>query len=160
MKNTQTALAVTGGYLVGRRLKMRWALTLAGLMAGRRLLSSQGLTDAGQGKPSELGRLGQELRSELMTVGRSTAVNTISNRMNLLSDSLGERALALRTVPNGQESGEPSRQRDRARGDETEASKGRPSEGRSGASTSKTSSDRPAEREKPTEDRRSGRSQG
>jgi hypothetical protein len=50
MKNTQAALVFTGGYLVGRTRKMRWAITLAGLTAGRRLLSGRDVTDGGAGE--------------------------------------------------------------------------------------------------------------
>ncbi|MEU8825262.1 hypothetical protein [Streptomyces sp. NPDC048636] len=116
MKSTQAALVFTGGYLVGRRLKMRWAVTLAGLTAGSRLLSGHDLVGGRHANSSELAQLGQELRSELMTVGRSAAMTTISNRMNSLSDVLGQRASALRAGPNGQEPDESSSEREKETG--------------------------------------------
>ncbi|MGW3565154.1 hypothetical protein ACWDSL_14910 [Streptomyces sp. NPDC000941] len=160
MKNIQAALVFTGGYLVGRTHKMRWAITLAGLTAGRRLLSGGDVADGGQAKSPGLGRLGQELRGELMAAGRSAAISTISNRMNSMSDALGEWALALRPGPNGQEPDEPSSQGDHARGDEAESQKGPEDEGRSRAGKSKKSADHPAEHEKKTEAGGSGRSRG
>lgn len=160
MKNVQAALVFIGGYLVGRTHKMRWAITLAGLMAGRRLLSGGDVADGGQANSPGLGRLGQELRSELMTAGRSAAISTISNRMNSMSEAMEEWSLALRPGPNGQEPDEPSSQGDHARGDEAEPQKGPEDEGRSRAGKSKKSADHPAEHEKKIEAGGSGRSRG
>ncbi|MEU1804660.1 hypothetical protein [Streptomyces sp. NPDC019937] len=95
MKNGQVALAFTSGYLFGRGHKVGWALTLAGMAAGRRLASGH-VPDAVQGlASSEIGRL----RGQLVSAGRSAALSAASHRMDALSDRLEQRASSLR--PNG-----------------------------------------------------------
>ncbi|MFF7651330.1 hypothetical protein ACFZCY_15975 [Streptomyces sp. NPDC007983] len=95
MKNGQVALAFTSGYLFGRGHKVGWALTLAGMAAGRRLTSGH-VPDAVQGlASSEIGRL----RGQLVSAGRSAALSAASHRMDALSDRLEQRASSLR--PNG-----------------------------------------------------------
>lgn len=131
MKNGQVALAFAGGYLFGRGHKVGWALTLAGMAAGRRLTSGH-VPEAVQGlASSEIGRL----REQLVSAGRSAALSAASHRMDALSDRLERRATSLR--PNGHgpdrhaaddEEHERRGNGERSRG---EASRGGPSRGES-----------------------------
>ncbi|MGW3565937.1 hypothetical protein ACWDSL_19035 [Streptomyces sp. NPDC000941] len=95
--NGQVALAFTSGYLLGRGHRMRSALALAGLTAGRRFVSGGGVPGPAQGTPSELGKLGHEVRDQLVAAGRSAAMSAASHRIDALSDRLEHRAEALRS---------------------------------------------------------------
>jgi hypothetical protein len=97
--NGQVGLAFTGGYLMGRNHKMRLALTLAGVAAGRRLMSGRSPAEPGQVKSSELGKLTKDVRGQLVEAGRSAAVTAASQRIDALSDRLEARATSLRAVP-------------------------------------------------------------
>ncbi|MFI1396642.1 hypothetical protein [Streptomyces sp. NPDC020681] len=106
MKNGQVALALAGGYILGRAHKMRWALALAGATAAGKGLGA-GRIAAGAAKSPELARLTQDLRGQLATAGRKAAVATASNRIDSLSDRLQSRAESLRTKPGAEEPEEP-----------------------------------------------------
>ncbi|MGO4425470.1 hypothetical protein AB4Z54_43980 [Streptomyces sp. MCAF7] len=108
--NGQVALAFTSGYLLGRGHRMRSALALAGVTAGRRLVSGRGLPSPVQGKPSELGKLGHEVRDQLVAAGRSAAMSAASHRIDALSDRLEHRAEALRSGSDGHEGAEEAKE--------------------------------------------------
>ncbi|WP_050799750.1 hypothetical protein [Streptomyces himastatinicus] len=95
MKNSQVALAFTGGYLFGRGHRVGLAVTLAGMAAGRRLASGHLPGGMQELASSEIGRL----RGQLVSAGRSAALSAASHRMDALSDRLEQRASSLR--PNG-----------------------------------------------------------
>ncbi len=101
MKNGRMALCLVGGYLLGRFHKMRWALGLAGVAAGRRLRGSGGGALGDLLKAPALDQL-QHLRGELLAAGRTAAVAMASNRIDALSDRLQERAASLRAEPSGE----------------------------------------------------------
>ncbi|GAA3355406.1 hypothetical protein GCM10017744_017820 [Streptomyces antimycoticus] len=96
MKNSRVALAFVSGYLFGRGHRGTLVLGLAGLAAGKRLsgISPPGVQAL---KSSELGKLGQEIGSRLVSVGREAAMSAASSRIDALSDRLEHRASALRT---------------------------------------------------------------
>ncbi|WJD95636.1 hypothetical protein [Streptomyces antimycoticus] len=104
MKNSQVALAFVSGYLFGRGHRGILVLGLAGLAAGKRL---SGISPPGAQalKSSELGKLGQEIGSRLVSAGREAAMSAASSRIDALSDRLEHRATALRTGGTG--GGEP-----------------------------------------------------
>ncbi|WP_413802779.1 hypothetical protein [Streptomyces iranensis] len=97
MKNSRVALAFVSGYLFGRGHRGTLVLGLAGLAAGKRLSSGISPPGAQQLKSSELGRLGQEIGSRLVSAGREAAMSAASRRVDALSDRLEHRASALRT---------------------------------------------------------------
>ncbi|MGP3949974.1 hypothetical protein [Streptomyces sp. 7N604] len=102
MKNGQAAMAIAGGYVLGRRRKTRLALALAAL-AARRGLGGQGGGRAGELlKSPELSRLTKNLRGELLAAGKAAAAGAVSNRVDSLSDRLEQRATSLRTGPPGE----------------------------------------------------------
>jgi hypothetical protein len=107
--NGQVALAFTSGYLFGRGHRMRSALALAGLTAGRRLVLGRGVMGPIQGKSSELGKLSHEVRDQLVAAGRSAAMSAASHRIDALSDRLEQRAEALRSGSDGHKGEKESR---------------------------------------------------
>ena len=73
----RVALGVAGGYFLGRTKKMKLALALAGMAAGRRAggpgqLLAQGTKLLGQSP--EVARLTDELRGRLLDAGKGAAV--------------------------------------------------------------------------------------
>jgi len=97
MKSGQVALAVTGGYFLGRYHKMGWALALASAVAGKHLRSQAGEMGSGllQSSP-ELSRLAADIREDVLSAGKTVAVAAAGNRINALSDKMQDRADALR----------------------------------------------------------------
>ena len=141
MKNAQVALALAGGYLLGRLHKMRWALALAGVAAGKRL-RADGLLPTGVLKSPEMERLAKDIRGELLSAGRTAAVAAVGTRINELSDRMGERAASLREPSDSAEGGDegeeaPRRHKTPRSGS---AKSGRVSRGRSRAEGSSKSS--------------------
>ncbi|AQW48091.1 hypothetical protein ACIQPP_34990 [Streptomyces violaceusniger] len=118
MKNSRVALAFVSGYLFGRGHRGTLVLGLAGLAAGKRL---SGISPPGAQalKSSELGKLGQEIGSRLVSAGREAAMSAASSRIDALSDRLEHRATALRTggagggEPEAGEDEEPDEQEER-----------------------------------------------
>jgi hypothetical protein len=111
MNNGQVALAFTSGYLFGRNHRTRWALALASAAAGRRLMSGHSPLGTNKLMSSEVGKLTDDFRSQLVSAGRSAAVAAVSQRMDALSDRLEERTAALRS-PEAGEKTEKSKARD------------------------------------------------
>jgi len=161
MKNGQVALALAGGYLLGRTHKMRWALTLAGLAAGSRLRPSGGGVGSKLLDSPEIGKLTQTMRDELLAAGKSAAVAAASHRIDSLSDLMEKRASALRAGPAAEEEAEedtdeePRGEEEEEETEEDEEDEGRPrkresrqrparKQAASGTSRSRTSGTRPA----------------
>lgn len=108
--NTGTAaLAVTGGYLLGRFHKARWAMALAGAAAGRRMRSGNG---GGLLKSEEFGKITENLRGELAAAGKAAAVAATARQIDAVSDRLAERTQALRAGPEGPSDEEPDTESD------------------------------------------------
>ena len=111
MSNATTVAAVAGGYLLGRTKKMKLALMLAAMLAGKKLpsggsgLTSQ-LTDLVQSNP-ELSNLMKQIQGNLTQAARAAAVTAATQQVNRLSDNLHNRAEALKT-PLGSLEGEQS----------------------------------------------------
>ena len=141
--NGQVGLALAGGYLMGRRHKMRLALTLAGMAAGRRLASGRPTAGLGQAKSSELGKLTKEVRGQLVSAGRTAAVSAASQRIDALSDRLEARATSLRAAPGESEAEEePPERPTRKTAPERETT--RDTEGEGGERRSKAQAREPA----------------
>ncbi|MDG4806527.1 hypothetical protein O7634_07125 [Micromonospora sp. WMMD1120] len=106
---TRIGLAVGFGYLLGRRRKLRTALTLAAAVAaGRASRDPGGLlkrgTDALHASPqlSNLGRLG----GPLVNAGRAAATAAAGSGVDALTGRLRNSADALRRRSGGQDDGQ------------------------------------------------------
>jgi hypothetical protein len=166
MKNARVALAFAGGYLFGRGHRVRSALALAGVAAGKRLASGRAPAGAEQLKSTELGRLAREVRGQLMSAGRTAAMSAASNRIDSLSDRLEKRASSLRSGPDGAKAEKPQKPQKPQKSEEAEseaANEGREDKAasRSRGNKPKKSADRPSKAKKETGAGGSGRrSQG
>jgi hypothetical protein len=85
------ALGIAGGYFLGRTKKMKLALMLGGMAAGRRAggpgqLIAQGTKLLGQSP--ELGRLTDEIRGRLLEAGKGAAVAVATRQVEGLTDRL------------------------------------------------------------------------
>lgn len=87
-------LGIAGGYLLGRSRKMKWALVIGGLVAGKR---AGGMAGELLGSSPELSKLTNDVRGRLLEAGRSAAMAAASNRLDSFSDRLHERAESLVT---------------------------------------------------------------
>jgi Mg-chelatase subunit ChlI len=93
---SQIAVAVAGGYLLGRTRKTRLAAFLALLAAGGKLPIDQRelLRRTPLGEPLE--KLTGNLRSQLVDAGMSVAKKAASSRIDSFSDKLQQRAESMR----------------------------------------------------------------
>lgn len=93
------ALAVAGGYVLGRTKKAKLALSIGGMVLGRRLqLDPQrllSLVDQQLKANPQLGELREQLREDLGGVGRAAAGAFLTRRIDGLADSLHERTLGV-----------------------------------------------------------------
>ncbi|MFS7872180.1 hypothetical protein ACEYXF_02315 [Streptomyces asiaticus] len=140
MKNSRVALAFVSGYLYGRGHRGTLVLGLAGLAAGKRITSGISPPGAEQLKSSELGKLGQDIGSRLVSAGREAAMSAASHRMDALSDRLERRAETLRTGGAGRQKPETGEHEEPEEHEEREA------HGRGSGSAARTREDGPRER--------------
>ncbi|WP_030255053.1 hypothetical protein [Streptomyces violens] len=93
------ALAVAGGYALGRTKKAKLALTVGGVVMGRRLqLDPQrllGLVDERLKADPQLAELRDQLREDLGGVGRAAAGAFVTRRIDGLADSLHARTAGV-----------------------------------------------------------------
>jgi hypothetical protein len=108
----QVALAVAGGYLLGRRKKTRLALMLGGAAltgripgaAGQLVRSGTkalGSTDILSKAAPGLGEVGDMVKGDLTSVAKRAAATAISTQIESLSDQLRNRADAMRQESTG-----------------------------------------------------------
>lgn len=100
----RVALGVAGGYFLGRTKKVKLALMLAGMVAGRRAGGPGELLAQGQklisGSP-ELTRLTDEVRGRLIDAGKQAAVAVAARQVEALTDRVTQRAASLGDVAGG-----------------------------------------------------------
>jgi hypothetical protein len=94
----RVALGVAGGYLLGRTKKMKLAVMLGGMAAGRRAggpgqLLAQGTKLLGQSP--ELARLTDELRGRLLEAGKGAAVAVATRQVENLTERMVSRVGTL-----------------------------------------------------------------
>ena len=94
----RVALGVAGGYLLGRTKKLKFAMMLGGMAAGRRAggpgqLLAQGTKLLGQSP--ELARLTDELRGRLLEAGKGAAVAVATRQVENLTERMVSRAGTL-----------------------------------------------------------------
>lgn len=100
--SARIAAAVASGYLLGRRRKIKLAIMVGGLLAGKRIATTpRGLLKQAneyiEANP-ELAKLSESVRTTLMDSARQAAVGTASNRINRLSDTIHERVGKLAVI--------------------------------------------------------------
>ncbi|MEV0598031.1 DNA primase [Streptomyces sp. NPDC050315] len=93
------ALAVAGGYALGRTKKAKFALTVGGMVLGRRLqLDPQrllSLVDERLKADPQLAELRDQLRDDLGGVGRTAMDAFVGRRIDALADSLHARTAGV-----------------------------------------------------------------
>lgn len=92
------ALGVAGGYFLGRTKKMKLALMLGGMAAGRRLGGPGELLSQGSkllSSSPELTRLVDEVRGRLVEAGKGAAVAVATRQVEALTDRVGKRVESL-----------------------------------------------------------------
>ncbi|MGW0581606.1 DNA primase [Streptomyces sp. NPDC002920] len=105
MNGMGLGLALGAGYLLGRTKKLKFALALGSLAAGKKLnltpggvaeLVSQQLRDNPQFK-----ELGEQLREDLQGVGKAASGAMVERRMESLADRLHDRTSKVRDQLSG-----------------------------------------------------------
>jgi hypothetical protein len=107
------ALGVAGGYLLGRTKKMKLALMLAGMAAGRQAGGPGELLKSGTkllGSTPELSRLTDQVRGRLLDAGKTAALAVATRQVESLTDRVGRRVESLGDVglPRQRRSEEPA----------------------------------------------------
>jgi hypothetical protein len=117
-KASSVALAIGGGYLLGRKRKWRLAMLLAGAAAtgkvggmatqvikrgGSAAAPSGALTGALGNLSPELGKVMGTVRGDLADAGKAAVRAAAVNRINQLTDSLAERAEGIRSPRDADE---------------------------------------------------------
>lgn len=100
----RVALGFAGGYFLGRTKKMKLALMLAGMAAGRRGGGASGLLAQGSKLLSaspELSRLTDEVRGRLLQAGKGAALAVAARQVESLTDRVGKRVESLGSVGAG-----------------------------------------------------------
>ncbi|MGV9849615.1 hypothetical protein ACWDWU_12700 [Streptomyces sp. NPDC003442] len=106
MTNGKIAVAVVGGYLLGRTKKAKLAVGLGMLLAGKKIsLDPQQLKKSLAQAPL-LSGLNSEVRKELADATRQAATKAVSHRVSGLADSLHERTALLRGEGGDEDEGE------------------------------------------------------
>lgn len=97
----QIALAVAVGYALGRSKKMKLAITVGGMMAGRRLAGEpQRLLEEGVkvvGSSPEVSKLKGELRDRLVEAAKNAAMAAATNKIDSLGENLTRRVSGMDT---------------------------------------------------------------
>lgn len=91
------ATAVAVGYVLGRTRRMKLAITIGGMLAGRRLAPDPKAAAEKLVSSPQVVSLTNELRGKLLEAVRSAATAAASSQIENLGDRLTERAESLRT---------------------------------------------------------------
>lgn len=97
----RVALGVVGGYFLGRTKKMKLAMMLGGMAAGRRAGGPGELLKTGTkllSSSPELSRLTDEVRGRLLEAGKSAALAVAARQVESLTDRVGKRVESLGDV--------------------------------------------------------------
>jgi hypothetical protein len=92
---------VVGGYFLGRTKKMKLAMMLGGMAAGRRAGGPGELLKTGTkllNSSPELSRLTDEVRGRLLEAGKSAALAVAARQVESLTDRVGKRVETLGDV--------------------------------------------------------------
>lgn len=93
---TRVAAAAASGYILGRRKRLKLAIAVGSMLAGKRLATDpKGMlrqaNELIESRP-ELAKISDQVRTTLFTAARGAAVGVVSNRINSLSDSIRDRS--------------------------------------------------------------------
>ncbi|MBI0293901.1 hypothetical protein JBE04_05170 [Streptomyces sp. PRKS01-29] len=114
MTNGKIAVAVVGGYLLGRTKKAKLAVGLGMLLAGKKITLDPAQLKKSLAQAPLLSGLNSEVRKELADATRQAATKAVSDRVSGLADSLHERTALLRGEGGGEdEEAEAEDERDR-----------------------------------------------
>jgi hypothetical protein len=95
------ATAVAVGYALGRTRKMKLAIAVGSMIAGRRLATNpRELLERGVERIAsspQMSRLTGEIRDQLLDAAKAAAIAAASNKIESLGDNLSRRAQAVRT---------------------------------------------------------------
>jgi hypothetical protein len=94
----RVALGVAGGYLLGRTKKMKLAMMLAGMAAGRQAGGPGELLKGGSKlltSTPELTRLTDDVRGRLLEAGKGAALAVATRQVEALTDRVGRRVESL-----------------------------------------------------------------
>lgn len=139
MNNTKLAAAVGVGYLLGRLHKARWALTLAGMAAGKKISSNPRVLLGQLLETSpELRRLADEVRGELAEAGMKAATAAAGHRIGDLTEQIHQRTESLRDKTAQRDDESDDEPEDTEQEDTEQESEGSEKKGRS-RTTSKSS---------------------
>ncbi|MEU2063237.1 DNA primase [Streptomyces sp. NPDC013455] len=105
MNRTALGLAVGAGYLLGRTKKLKMALAVGSMVAGKKLnLSPKMLADVVnqqlQNNP-QFKEIGDQLRQDLRGVGKAASGAMVERQMNTLADRLHGRTAQVRDQLSG-----------------------------------------------------------
>jgi len=92
------AIGVAGGYFLGRTKKMKLALMLGGLAAGRRTGGAGGLLGQGAklvGSSPELAALREQLTGRLVEAGKGAVMSVAARQIETLTDRVSDRVESL-----------------------------------------------------------------
>jgi hypothetical protein len=108
----RVALGVIGGYFLGRTKKMKLAMMLGGMAAGRKAGGPGELLRTGTkllNSSPELARLTDEVRGRLLEAGKGAALAVAARQVESLTDRVGKRVESLGDVgvPRRKKSEEP-----------------------------------------------------
>ncbi|NEW76357.1 hypothetical protein [Streptomyces rhizosphaericus] len=105
MTNGKIAVAVVGGYLLGRTKKAKLAVGLGMLLAGKKITLDPQQLKKSLAEAPLLSGLNSEVRKELVDATRQAATKAVSGRVSGLADSLHERTALLRGEGEGEGEG-------------------------------------------------------
>lgn len=112
MNRTGLGLAVGAGYLLGRTRKLKMAMAVGGLVAGKKLnLSPRMVADLLQQQlrnNPQFKEIGDQLREDLRGVGKAASGAMVERQLDSLADRLHGRTTRMRdqltgTVPGGRD---------------------------------------------------------
>ncbi|WP_256638495.1 DNA primase [Streptomyces murinus] len=161
MNRTALGLAIGAGYFLGRTRKLKMAIAVGSLVAGKKLnLGPGALADLARRQlrdNPQFKEIGDQLRTDLRGVGKAASGAMVERQMSTLADRLHDRTAQVRGELPGAPADEPDDGRadeDRAadRGDEPDDRGDEPDGG--GRSTRKPRAQKPAARK--TAARRTG----
>lgn len=92
---TKLAVALVGGYVLGRTKKAKMALGLGMFLAGKKLSLDPRQLASALGDSRLLGGLDEQVRSELFDATRTAATTALTRRIGTFADTLHERAAQL-----------------------------------------------------------------
>ncbi|MFJ6186190.1 hypothetical protein [Streptomyces sp. NPDC092295] len=93
--NVKIAVALAGGYLLGRTKKAKMAIGLGMFLVGKKLSFDPKQLGKLVANSPVLGSLNDQVRKELVDATKSAATNALTQRASGLADSLHQRTLDL-----------------------------------------------------------------